>query len=138
MNRYSIRGLMAGLVLLAATSAQTATAEQAETPLLSCDTLISRVGLSGGLNVRVPVEVLTDRSRFTAVNLEKANADDLGAMMSNLSDVLWDDQSQGQVQWAFSDIHLDTGSEWLTLRLRPQANQLSWPEGCLSQQVSAN
>ncbi len=112
---------------------------QVQASEVACETLIARVGLSGGLQVRVPLQSLTARGQFTVAHLETAAASDLSGMMTDLATVLWQDQQQDRAQWSFSDIHLDGSREWVSLRLRPQASQLQWPQACLDDQlVGAN
>ena len=116
--------LLAAVVSLAAS--------QTQAGALSCDTLIDRVGLSGGLQVRVGMEELSPLRQQTASRIEAASADDLSGLMAELGAVIWPQDQQNRTQWAYSDVHTDSAGLWVSLRLRPQASQLNWPSGCPS------
>jgi len=106
---------------------------------VSCEALIARVGLSGGLQVRMPMQSLTPKGQLTLTHLETAGAEQLSHLMADIADTLWVNGPQGRSKWAFSDIYLDGAQDWVSLRLRPQANQLEWPDACQHEQlVGAN
>ncbi|MDO6682359.1 MULTISPECIES: hypothetical protein [unclassified Oceanobacter] len=98
---------------------------------IDCELMIARVGVGGGLQVRVPLTRMVAEDQQTLQHLKSADAEQIAHLMTSLSRVIWPGHEQQSEQWRFADMHLDGSQQWLVLRIRPQGSLPDMPGGCL-------
>tara|TARA_R110000868_G_scaffold17813_9_gene77776 strand:+ start:1098 stop:1496 length:399 start_codon:yes stop_codon:yes gene_type:complete len=98
---------------------------------IDCELMIARIGVGGGLQIRVPVALVAEYDQQTLKHLVSADAGRMARLMGSLSRVIWPENEQLSQQWRFADIHLDGSQQWVSLRIRPQSNLPDMPGGCL-------